>query len=647
MASAPTAADQEESGPLVFQRGKKLNDEYYIISVRDNADNAILKFSAYELESSETFELGYSYGDFDALFKSVPELVNPANKEGRYDWVVDRLDFTTDSSGGAKRLTLASAPTADEEGPMTKPGATPKAIPKDRLTFAERTRLRQEAERLEEKRAASIALKSEKNRKAFVAELQEKRKLEELKAASRRQRIDEERAERKEKTEMQKRIAEERQKRYEENDKKREERIEALVAERKNRDLQSIREIIEAANQKKESLRKKLEDARNKKQEEEAASHAMAAAKKEAEAKLEMKRDQHIGERNERLRQAEREYLEYRAKQIARIAAETQEKNEKKQSYLREKATERAAQLKAKHEKLEAWERTEDQRTQANMLKEHSRNALMLEHIEHLRAKQSQEQAEAAARKQASLAERQEREKKEAEALAEKVKAKSELEAKRSSAIASREALREQKNQQYCDYVRDLKTSEALRLKDQQTLVTSARDKRRQQQLSDRRIRTEQENAAAITNSSREENIRAREKERDRKFALKVKDMKEKEKERQLDLEAKKIQRRLQEKENAVKLHEEEQQRRRQMALLEEQREAMIRERAAERNKREQERLKPGQTGAETAAHDGSEEASAEAAKKHRGCPARGSSIRQLAPVYSALLQSCRTCHDS
>merc|ERR1712139_252308 len=117
------------------------------------------------------------------------------------------------------------------------------------------------------------------------------------------------------------------------------------------------------------------------------------------------------------------------------------------------------------------------------------------------------------------------------------------------------------------------------------------------QQLQDRRIRTEQENAAAIISSTREENIRMREKERDRKFALQVRDMKEKEKERQLELEAKKIQRRLQEKENAVKLHEEEQQRRRQMALLEEQREAMIRERTLDRNKREQERLKASKSG--------------------------------------------------
>merc|ERR1711915_655164 len=97
--------------------------------------------------------------------------------------------------------------------------------------------LRAEAEKLEEKRAANIALKSEKNRKVFVAELQEKRKLEELKISSRRQRIDEERAERREKAEMQKHINEERAKRYEENDKKRDAKIDILIKQRKERDL--------------------------------------------------------------------------------------------------------------------------------------------------------------------------------------------------------------------------------------------------------------------------------------------------------------------------------------------------------------------------------------------------------------------------
>jgi hypothetical protein len=286
--------DQEECGPLVFQRGKKLNDEYYIVSVRDNAENACVKFSAYELESSETFELSYSYADFDTVFKAHPELVNPANKEGRYDWVVDRLDFATDSSGSAKRLTLANEPTIEDEGPEAKQSGAPKAVPKDRLTYAERTRLRVEAEKLEEKRAANIALKSEKNRKAFVAELQEKRKLEELKVASRRQRIDEERAERRERAEMQKRITEERQKRYDENEKKRDERIQALESERKARDLSAIREIIDDAKQKKEKLMAKLEEARLRKHEEEKRHAAEMSAKREAEDRINAKREQRI-----------------------------------------------------------------------------------------------------------------------------------------------------------------------------------------------------------------------------------------------------------------------------------------------------------------------------------------------------------------
>merc|ERR1712217_695784 len=271
-----------------------------------NAESACVKFSAYELESSETFELSYSYTDFDALFRVHPELVNPANKEGRYDWVIDRLDFTSNSSGSAKRLALGAEPTAeDESGDVKTVSAVPKVVQKDRLTYAERQRLRIEAEKLEKKRAANIAMKSEKNRKAFVAELQEKRKLEELKVASRRQRIDEERAERREKAEMQKHINEERQKRYEENDKKRDVHIASLENERQVRDLAMIKNIIDTANQKKEAMQKRLEEARQRKKDEEELLNKEMQAKKEVEQKLESQREAKIAERNERVKEAE------------------------------------------------------------------------------------------------------------------------------------------------------------------------------------------------------------------------------------------------------------------------------------------------------------------------------------------------------
>jgi len=577
----------------VFQRGKKLNDEYYIVSVRDSAESTCVKFSAYELETSETFDLSYSYADFDALFKAHPELVNPTNKEGRYDWVIDRLDFTSEGGGGVKRLTLANEPTAEEEGHEGKASiGVPKPVQRDRLTYVERVRIRQEAEKLEEKRAANIAMKSEKNRKAFVAELQEKRKLEELKAQSRKQRIDEERAERREKAEMQKHITEERQKRYEENEKKREDRIKILEEERRKRDLAAIQELVEAAAQKKAAMAKKLEDARLRKKEEEDAMQADLAAKKKLEQKVESKREDAIAQRVERIKQAEREYLSLRERQIQEIASDKAAKEERKQEYLREKASQRAAQLREKHEKIEAWEQSEDLRTQNNMKKEHARNMLMLDHIESLRQQFSQEQALAAARKEAALEQRKEREAKEAEELAVTNQKKAELDRKRQESIAHREASRHEKNNQYCMKIRDMKTAQALRVREAADAVEEAREKTRDEKLRERQFRAEQDYAAARVASQREDNIKAKEQDRDRKFAAMIKERKEHEMQKGLEMESRKHQRRQQEKESAQKREEEEQQRKRQMAILEDQREQMIKQRAAERNRREQERLK-------------------------------------------------------
>uniref|UniRef100_A0A7S3S8U4 Uncharacterized protein n=1 Tax=Strombidinopsis acuminata TaxID=141414 RepID=A0A7S3S8U4_9SPIT len=593
MAGAP-GEEQEETGPLVFQRGKKLNDEYYIVSVHDNAEGAYVKVSAYELETSDTFDLSYTYADFDALFKTHPELVNPAKKEGRYDWVIDRLDFASEGGTAAKRLTLASEPTAEDETPAAKTGAPTKAAPKERMTYGERVKLRQEAEKLEEKRAQNIALKSERNRKAFVAELQEKRKLEELKVQSRKQRIDEERAERREKSEMQHHLDEERRKRYAENDKKREERIAALAAERKTRDLSQIKEIIETSQQKKEAMRKKLEEARERKIEEDKAAHAEIAVHKEEEKKVEQKRDQKIAERNARLKQAEREYLAYRQKRIDEIAQEKLEAESAKQAYLRERATQRASQLRQKHEKIEAWETKDDERTQNNMKKEHQRNMLMLDHIESLRKQFNRQQQDAASRKQASLEQRKEAEAKAAADREAENAHKAEMEQRRLANISHKEKHREDKNQDYCRHIRDLKTAEALRLREQMEQVEYAKDQTREARMREREFQSEQDQAAAAINALREENIRKREKERDEKFAQALADEKQKEHQRKLEQQARKHQRRQQEEERAEKSQEEENQRRRQMQTLEQQRETMIRDRAVERNKREQERHKPG-----------------------------------------------------
>mmetsp|Transcript_37376 Transcript_37376/g.75428 ORF Transcript_37376/g.75428 Transcript_37376/m.75428 type:complete len:224 (+) Transcript_37376:67-738(+) len=211
-------AGAAEAGQLVFQKSKKIQGECFIISVLDNATASQVRFSAFDLESSEAHALSYAYADFDALFQADQELADPAKKEERYDWIINRLDLAFEVGGASKRLILNSFPNDDRgpSSPSARPANSSRRQPsRERLTYAERVKLRQQADALEAKRTANASMRRERNRKAFVAELAEKRKLEELKQASRRQRIDEERSERREKAEMQKHLLMERTKRYE------------------------------------------------------------------------------------------------------------------------------------------------------------------------------------------------------------------------------------------------------------------------------------------------------------------------------------------------------------------------------------------------------------------------------------------------
>jgi hypothetical protein len=96
----------QDKWTLVFQRGAKLKEDYYIVSIRENTSKAMLKFSAHEMETSEIFEASISFADFDKLFTSRPDLAGHERKEQRYDWIAERLDFSLDNEGSSKSLLL-------------------------------------------------------------------------------------------------------------------------------------------------------------------------------------------------------------------------------------------------------------------------------------------------------------------------------------------------------------------------------------------------------------------------------------------------------------------------------------------------------------------------------------------------------------
>merc|ERR1712190_720375 len=87
-----------------------------------------------------------------------------------------------------------------------------------------------------------------------------------------------------------------------------------------------------------------------------------------------------------------------------------------------------------------------------------------------------------------------------------------------------------------------------------------------------------------------EENIRKREKERDRKFAQTVGDRKSKETQHAQEIEARKAHMRQQQQEQMSKHQEEQELKKQQMQSRDAHRDTVIKQRAIERNKREQDR---------------------------------------------------------
>merc|ERR1712048_106985 len=148
----------------------------------------------------------YDYSEFDNLFRFNAELMNPNRKEGRFHWVIERLEIQTVNKD--RKLKLAEKPTDQiSQLPLYE---TQRKIPTGRMDLKERQRLREQMDILDVRRAENIQKKRaaalEKFlRHVFALKEEDKRRKEEQ-----QQKIEEERAKRyKSKEEMERQEEEE------------------------------------------------------------------------------------------------------------------------------------------------------------------------------------------------------------------------------------------------------------------------------------------------------------------------------------------------------------------------------------------------------------------------------------------------------
>jgi len=156
--------DEQDKGTLTYQESKVFHAEPHLCSVYENTKRRLYTFEVYGLDTQETLHKQYTYNDFDGLFRFNAELMNPNRKEGRYHWVIERLEIG--QVGQEKKLRLANEVT--KEVPELPIYETNRKIPTGRMDLKERQRLRETMDMLHIKRDENIRKKREVSKAKFL-----------------------------------------------------------------------------------------------------------------------------------------------------------------------------------------------------------------------------------------------------------------------------------------------------------------------------------------------------------------------------------------------------------------------------------------------------------------------------------------------
>mmetsp|Transcript_31347 Transcript_31347/g.73108 ORF Transcript_31347/g.73108 Transcript_31347/m.73108 type:complete len:643 (+) Transcript_31347:83-2011(+) len=287
-------------GTLIFQEGKCIEGEYYVIAVYDDPASSTISFSAYELENDCTYTYPLTYSEFDNHFRFDAELMNPANQDARFHWVIERLDFIQDRND-QKILCLASEPTPEEDDeeitrqPKKAAGIPPPAGGK--IDPATRAKLLSELDTQDDSKMHDALVRSEDARKAFLTELFSRRQLHQLKATQRLLKADSARDERLAKLDLikQKQLEKAKQaKDAAEAKKSVEDQLQSLM---KQKEAQNIRRLLQEKDEEDRGIGRERDAARQRKRMQMRSAAEIRAIEEEKIRQVAAKRDQRVEKR--------------------------------------------------------------------------------------------------------------------------------------------------------------------------------------------------------------------------------------------------------------------------------------------------------------------------------------------------------------
>lgn len=390
-------------GTLVFQEGKRIEGDYYIIAVYDDPASCSVTFAAYELETDETYCLPYTYTELDDLFRFNSEMMNPTNKDGRYHWVIERLDFIVNDLG-KKVLCLAPEPTPEEvtedEDPVEKKKKGARPFLTGKVDAATRAKLIKELETLDDRKLQHTLVKSEEARKRFLQELHQKRRLEQLKATQRMLKMDEEREDRMAKLEHIKKTTREKALKFKTDAEVRTQTVAQLEVLMKQKEAEAIRRLVDDKEREEHHREQRLDMAMQKKKAQERNWREAREVEQEKIRLLEKKRKEAMDQRNAVVMRRNRE--------IAKTAREFNEEARREQLARDERKAKLAEQLEEQNqrrreqeaEKRDRYQALDEVRDQKNLEREVKRQAEEAARVRSLQLGVQRERESAEKRKQ-------------------------------------------------------------------------------------------------------------------------------------------------------------------------------------------------------------------------------------------------------
>lgn len=369
----------EGAGSLIFQEGRCIDGEYYIIAVYDDPSPCNIMFSAYELENDSTYTYPLTYSEFDNLFRFDSELMNPSNQDGRFHWVIERLDFIINDRG-EKMLCLAQEPTNDEEelfqeADVKKSDGYPPAQT-GRIDAATRARLLKELDTQDDQKLHSNLVRSEEARKLFLADLHSKRQLEQLKATQRLVRADEEREARLQRLEIQRQQQEAKAMALKAEKEAKESTMAQLEVLMKQKEAAAIRRLIQEKEAEEAGMGKDKDATRQKRQQQEKSAKEAKRIEAEKARNLDIKRAGQVAKWEAKITKKSRAISEKCREKAEELRAKEARMHEKKERLIADMWREKGEAWLANEEKRNKGEAMDETREMLNDEKDKRRARL-------------------------------------------------------------------------------------------------------------------------------------------------------------------------------------------------------------------------------------------------------------------------------